>query len=150
MGAAVEDAPIVKLVNMLINQAVTDRASDIHIEPAERDVRIRYRIDGVLHEVMRSPKNIQNGLISRLKIMADINIAERRVPQDGRVSLDGRRQGHRPPCGHPSDRLRREDRASGSWTRRRVLLKLEDLGFAESTVRDRTSRPSASRTGRSW
>ena len=87
MPAAVEDAPIVRLVNLLITQAVTDRASDIHIEPMERDIRIRYRIDGVLHEVMRSPKNIQNGLISRLKVMADINIAERRVPQDGRVSL---------------------------------------------------------------
>src|SRR5205807_2660040 len=82
----VEDAPIVKLVNLLITQAVQDRASDIHIEPAERDVRVRYRIDGVLHEVMRSPKNIQSGLISRLKIMADLNIAERRVPQDGRMS----------------------------------------------------------------
>jgi type IV pilus assembly protein PilB len=81
-----EDAPIVKLVNLLISQAVSDRASDIHIEPAETDVRVRYRIDGVLHEVMRSPKNIQSGLISRLKIMADLNIAERRVPQDGRMS----------------------------------------------------------------
>jgi type IV pilus assembly protein PilB len=83
----VEDAPIVKLVNMLITQAVTDRASDIHIEPAENDVRVRYRIDGVLHEVMRPPKTIQSGIVSRLKIMADINIAERRVPQDGRVSV---------------------------------------------------------------
>src|ERR1700682_4153847 len=83
---AFEDAPIVKLVNVLITQAVTDRASDIHIEPTERDVRVRYRIDGVLHEVMRSPKNIQSGIISRLKIMADINIAERRIPQDGRMS----------------------------------------------------------------
>ena len=85
--AAVEDAPIVRLVNLLITQGVADRASDIHIEPMERDIRIRYRIDGVLHEVMRSPKNIQNGLISRLKVMADINIAERRIPQDGRVGL---------------------------------------------------------------
>jgi len=81
-----EDAPIVKLVNLLISQAVADRASDIHIEPTEVDVRVRYRIDGVLHEVMRSPKNIQSGLISRLKIMSDLNIAERRVPQDGRMS----------------------------------------------------------------
>ncbi|HEX6261533.1 MAG TPA: ATPase, T2SS/T4P/T4SS family, partial [Actinomycetota bacterium] len=64
MEAAVEEAPIVKLVNLLITQAVADRASDIHVEPAEKDVRIRYRIDGVLHEVMRSPKNIQNGLVS--------------------------------------------------------------------------------------
>src|SRR5204862_4345540 len=81
-----EDAPIVKLANLLIRQAIQDRASDIHIEPTETDVRVRYRIDGVLHEVMRSPKNIQAGLISRLKIMSDLNIAERRVPQDGRMS----------------------------------------------------------------
>jgi type IV pilus assembly protein PilB len=86
IGEVLEDAPIVKLVNVLITQAVADRASDIHIEPTENDVRVRYRIDGVLHEIMRSPKNIQNGIISRLKIMADINIAERRVPQDGRIS----------------------------------------------------------------
>ncbi|MGC8626846.1 MAG: GspE/PulE family protein [Acidimicrobiales bacterium] len=87
-----EDAPIVRLVNLLINQAITDRASDIHIEPTAKDVRIRYRIDGVLHEMMRSPRNIQNGIISRLKVMADINIAERRIPQDGRIttSIDGR------------------------------------------------------------
>jgi len=82
----VEDAPIVKLVNLMITQAVTDRASDIHIETGEKDVRVRYRIDGVLHESMRLKKNIQSGVISRLKIMADINIAERRIPQDGRVT----------------------------------------------------------------
>ncbi|HET9058307.1 MAG TPA: ATPase, T2SS/T4P/T4SS family, partial [Acidimicrobiales bacterium] len=87
-----EDAPIVRLVNLLISQAITDRASDIHVEPTGKDVRIRYRIDGVLHETMRSPKNIQNGIISRLKVMADINIAERRIPQDGRITtnIDGK------------------------------------------------------------
>ncbi len=87
-----EDAPIVRLVNLLITQAIADRASDIHIEPTGKDVRVRFRIDGVLHEMMRSPRNIQNGIISRLKVMADINIAERRVPQDGRIttSIEGR------------------------------------------------------------
>jgi type IV pilus assembly protein PilB len=85
--AAVEDAPIVKLVQAIMTQAVADRASDVHIEPTEKDVRVRYRVDGVLHEVMHSPKSIQNGLISRLKVMADLNIAEKRVPQDGRVSI---------------------------------------------------------------
>jgi type IV pilus assembly protein PilB len=85
--AAVEDAPIVKLVTMLLTRAVSERASDVHVEPTEKDVRVRFRVDGVLHEVMRSPKNIQGGLISRLKVMADMDIAERRVPQDGRVSL---------------------------------------------------------------
>ncbi len=82
-----EDAPIVKYVNLLITQAINDRASDIHLEPAEHDLRVRFRIDGVLHEVMRSPKAIQSGVISRLKIMADMNIAERRIPQDGRLSV---------------------------------------------------------------
>jgi type IV pilus assembly protein PilB len=85
---AVEDAPIVKFVNLLIAQAVADRASDIHVEPTETDLRIRFRVDGVLHEVMHSPRSIQGGVISRLKVMADINIAERRIPQDGRISLN--------------------------------------------------------------
>jgi type IV pilus assembly protein PilB len=84
----VEDAPIVKFVNLLITQAIQDRASDIHVEPTERDLRVRFRIDGVLHEVMRSPKTITSGVTSRLKIMADINIAERRIPQDGRLSVN--------------------------------------------------------------
>jgi type IV pilus assembly protein PilB len=84
----VEDAPIVKFVNLLIAQAVADRASDIHVEPTETDLRIRFRVDGVLHEVMHSPRSIQGGVISRLKVMADINIAERRIPQDGRISLN--------------------------------------------------------------
>ncbi|WP_028639104.1 GspE/PulE family protein [Nocardioides sp. URHA0032] len=88
-----DEAPIVRFVNLLITQAISDRASDIHIEPTERDMRVRYRIDGVLHDAHRSPKNIQNGVISRLKIMAEMNIAERRVPQDGRMSVthQGRR-----------------------------------------------------------
>lgn len=87
LEAALEEAPIVKLVTAIMTQAVGDRASDVHIEPTEKDVRVRFRVDGVLHEVMRSPKNIQNGLISRMKVMADLNIAEKRVPQDGRMSM---------------------------------------------------------------
>ncbi|MCV2394572.1 ATPase, T2SS/T4P/T4SS family [Actinotalea sp. M2MS4P-6] len=88
VGDAVEDdAPIVRFVNLLVTQAISDRASDIHIEPAENELRVRYRIDGVLHEMQHAPKNIQSGVISRLKIMADIDIAERRKPQDGRMSV---------------------------------------------------------------
>jgi type IV pilus assembly protein PilB len=87
IGDSPDDAPIVRFVNLLISQAVADRASDIHVEPTEHDLRVRYRIDGVLHEMMRSPKKLQAGVVSRLKIMADINIAERRVPQDGRISV---------------------------------------------------------------
>jgi len=87
LEAAVEEAPVVKLMNTLITRAVNERASDIHIEPGEADLRIRFRIDGVLQEVMTTPRGIANAVVSRLKIMADIDIAERRVPQDGRVSL---------------------------------------------------------------
>lgn len=82
-----DDAPIVRYVNLLVTQAITDRASDIHIEPTEHDLRVRYRIDGVLHETQRSPKNITGGVISRVKIMSDIDIAEKRKPQDGRMSI---------------------------------------------------------------
>jgi type IV pilus assembly protein PilB len=82
-----DDAPIVRFVNLLISQAIQDRASDIHMEPGEYDLGVRYRIDGVLHEMQRAPKNIQSGVISRLKIMSDIDIAERRKPQDGRMSV---------------------------------------------------------------
>jgi len=82
-----QEGPIARFVNLLISQAIADRASDIHIEPSEHFMRVRYRIDGVLHESQQAPRSIQNGVISRLKIMSDINIAERRIPQDGRMSL---------------------------------------------------------------
>ncbi len=81
------DAPVVRFVNLLIAQAVNDRASDIHIEPGERELIVRFRIDGVLHEMQRADRAIQDGIISRLKIMANIDIAERRRPQDGRISI---------------------------------------------------------------
>jgi type IV pilus assembly protein PilB len=82
-----ENAPIVRFVNLLITQAIQDRASDIHIEPGEKDLRIRYRIDGVLHEVQRDPKSIQPEILSRIKVMSDMDISERRLPQDGRMSF---------------------------------------------------------------
>jgi len=128
-----EDAPIVKLVNLLISQAIADRASDIHIEPGEHDLRIRYRIDGVLHEVMRPPKNIQSGIISRLKVMADINIAERRIPQDGRVTtvIDGRHVDLRVatlPTVHGEKMVMRIlDKST-------ALLRLSDLGFLSENM----------------
>ena len=83
-----ETAPIVRYVNLLILQALNERASDIHIEPTEKDLRIRYRIDGVLHDVSTGPKTIAGAVTTRLKVMADMNIAEHRVPQDGRISLN--------------------------------------------------------------
>jgi type IV pilus assembly protein PilB len=81
------DAPVVRFVNLLITQAINDRASDIHIEPGERYLTVRFRIDGVLHEMQRADRAIQDGIISRLKIMSAIDIAERRRPQDGRLSV---------------------------------------------------------------
>ncbi|HEX5267000.1 MAG TPA: ATPase, T2SS/T4P/T4SS family [Acidimicrobiales bacterium] len=129
----VEDAPIVKLVNLLITEAVTDRASDIHIEPGQDDVRVRYRIDGVLHERMRLRKSIQNGVVSRFKIMADINIAERRLPQDGRAT---RKVGNRdvdlrvatlPTVFGEKVVIRILDRST-------ALLQLSDLGFLPDSM----------------
>jgi type IV pilus assembly protein PilB len=135
LEAALEDAPIVKLVNAIMTQAVGDRASDVHLEPGERNVRIRFRVDGVLHEPMPpAPKNIQGGLISRLKVMADLNIAEKRVPQDGRISMKvgGRaldlRLATLPTVHGEKVVIRILDKSN-------ALLALEDLGFLEDSYK---------------
>jgi type IV pilus assembly protein PilB len=83
-----DDAPVVRIVNMLITQALRDRASDVHIEPQDARIRIRFRIDGALHDVLALPESIGPGLVSRLKIMAGMNIVERRRPQDGQIGMD--------------------------------------------------------------
>jgi type IV pilus assembly protein PilB len=127
----VEEAPIVKYVNLLITQAIGDGASDIHIEPGEGELRVRYRIDGVLHDVMRSPRSIQSGVISRLKIMADMDIAERRIPQDGRLSVNG-------PNGKVDLRVASLPTVWGEKVVMRILdnsttrLGLTDLGFTQA------------------
>jgi len=92
LAASSEEAPVIKLANLLLVQAIKDRASDIHIEPFEKMVRLRYRIDGVLLDMPPPPKNLQIALTSRLKIMSNLDIAERRLPQDGRmrVKVSGR------------------------------------------------------------
>jgi len=82
-----EDAPVVKLVNLILTDAIKKDASDIHIEPYEKNFRVRYRIDGVLYEVMKPPLKLKNAITSRLKIMSELDIAERRLPQDGRIKL---------------------------------------------------------------
>ncbi len=87
-----DDAPIVRYVNSLIEQAIQNRASDLHLEPTEGDMRVRYRIDGVLHEVDTVPKAVQSALISRLKIMSGVDITERRVPQNGRLTVQIRQR----------------------------------------------------------
>jgi type IV pilus assembly protein PilB len=87
LAAAVDEAPVVKLINGILTDAVQKGASDIHFECYEKDIRVRYRIDGVLQEIMRPPTKMKAALISRFKILSDLNIAERRVPQDGRLKL---------------------------------------------------------------
>jgi type IV pilus assembly protein PilB len=87
LNAAMEDAPVVKLINAILTDAVKRGASDIHFECFEHDIRVRYRVDGALQEVMKPPMKLKAALISRFKIMAQLNIAERRVPQDGRIKL---------------------------------------------------------------
>jgi type IV pilus assembly protein PilB len=129
-----DEAPVVRFVNLLISQAISDRASDIHIEPTERDLRVRYRIDGVLKDAHHSPKNIQNGVVSRLKIMADMNIAERRVPQDGRLSIN--HQGRRIDL-----RVATLPTVWGEKVVARILdnsntqMALQDLGFSEGNFK---------------
>ncbi len=126
--SAADDAPIVKYVNLLISEATEERASDVHIEPMENDVRIRYRIDGVLHEIRRSPKKLHPGVVARIKVMADMNIAEKRLPQDGRTAMDVRgrpidlRVASLPTIHGEKIVLRILDKSSS-------LMSLEELGF---------------------
>lgn len=130
---AASEAPIVKLVNSLIGQSVDDKASDVHFEPQEKELVVRYRIDGVMHEVMSIPKRMQSGVLSRLKIMSDLDIAERRIPQDGRIGLvvGGKpidiRVASMPTVYGEKIVLRILDKSS-------VLLSLSDLGFAEKAL----------------
>jgi type IV pilus assembly protein PilB len=87
MAKAADDAPVVKLVNLILMDAIKKGASDIHVEPYEKDFRVRFRIDGSLYEVMRPPMKLRNAITSRLKIMASLDISERRLPQDGRIKI---------------------------------------------------------------
>ena len=86
--ASEEEAPIIKYVHMVISEALKRRASDIHMEPLEKRFRVRYRIDGVLHEVENPPKRLQPSIVSRIKLMSNVSIAEKRVPQDGRININ--------------------------------------------------------------
>ncbi len=127
------EAPIVRLVNMIITRAVEDRASDIHIEAFESKVKVRYRIDGVLVESESLPKRLQSAVVSRVKIMSKLNIAERRLPQDGRIRLrvSGREVDLRvstlPTLYGESVVMRILDRGN-------ALIGLQELGFAEETL----------------
>src|SRR5690242_5442741 len=99
LSAQIDEAPVVKLINGLLTDAVKRGASDIHFECFETEMRVRYRIDGALQEIMKPPMKLKSALISRFKIMANLNIAERRVPQDGRIKLKiGKKEIGRASC----------------------------------------------------
>ena len=130
-----DDAPVIKLVNTLLFRAVKDKASDIHIEPYEKDMVIRFRIDGILFDIFKPPKKLQNSITSRVKVMANLNIAEKRLPQDGRIPLklagkDIDVRVNSVPTSH-GERivLRLQDRSN-------VILQLEQLGFSEKSLSD--------------
>ena len=124
------DEPVVRLVNLLIAQSVRDRASDIHINPEKDTVRVRYRIDGILHDLAQPPKKLQDAVISRLKILANLDIAERRVPQDGRIELKidkkpiDLRVSTLPTIYGENVVMRILDKSS-------VLVELDDIGFSD-------------------
>jgi type II secretion system protein E len=124
---------VIKLVNLMLHQAIQDRASDVHIEPFENHTRIRFRIDGVLHDASAPPKRLHPAIVSRIKILADLNIAERRLPQDGRIRLrfSGRQIDMRvstvPTLFGEAVVIRLLDKSVG-------LMELEDLGMPAATL----------------
>ncbi len=129
-----EEAPVIRLVNNIISQAIVEGASDIHAEPLEKSLRVRYRIDGILYEKQSFPKSIQPGIISRFKIMSNMDIAEKRIPQDGRISLkfEGRKVDFRvsslPTIHGEKIVLRILDKT-------KALMPLEKLGFAAENLK---------------
>jgi general secretion pathway protein E len=138
------EVPVIRMVNLIISRAVESRASDIHIEPFERDLRLRYRVDGVLHNIDPPPNQLRAAIISRIKLMAKLNIAERRLPQDGRIKLKvlGReidlRVSTLPTMYGESVVMRILDQSNSA------LIDLRRLGFPEDSydkICDMTSRP---------
>lgn len=134
LEAGEDDAPVIKMVNSLLFRAVKEKASDIHIEPYEKEMVVRIRIDGILFNIFKPPKKLQNAITSRLKVMANLNIAEKRLPQDGRIPLkvggkDIDIRMNTVPTAH-GERIvmRLQDRSN-------VVLELEQLGFNDETLK---------------
>ena len=128
-----DEAPVIKLVNTLLSRAVKEKASDIHIEPYEKEMVVRFRIDGILYDIYKPPKKLQNAITSRIKVMGNLNIAEKRLPQDGRIPLriGGKdidvRLNSVPTSFGERLVMRLQDRSN-------VILSLEQLGFSESSL----------------
>lgn len=133
LEAGDDDAPVIKLVNSLLFRAVKEKASDIHVEPYEKDMVVRFRIDGILFDIFKPPKKLQNSITSRLKVMANLNIAEKRLPQDGRIPLKvgGKdidiRVNAVPTAFGERIVMRLQDRSN-------VVLELTQLGFSEESL----------------
>lgn len=133
LEAGDDDAPVIKLVNTLLFRAVKEKASDIHIEPYEKDMVVRFRIDGILFDIFKPPKKLQNSITSRIKVMGNLNIAEKRLPQDGRIPLKlaGKdidvRLSSVPTAFGERLVMRLQDRSN-------VVLELEQLGFSEKSL----------------
>jgi len=133
LEAGEDDAPVIKLVNSLLFRAVKEKASDIHVEPYEKDIAVRFRIDGILFDIFKPPKKLQNAITSRIKVMANLNIAEKRLPQDGRIPLKvgGKdidiRLSTVPTAFGERVVMRLQDRSN-------VVLELEQLGFSPDTL----------------
>lgn len=134
LEAGEDDAPVIKLVNSLLFRGVKEKASDIHVEPYERDMSVRFRIDGILFDIFKPPKKLQNAIVSRIKVMANLNIAEKRLPQDGRIPLKvgGKdidiRVNVVPTSFGERIVMRLQDRSN-------VVLELEQLGFSDEILK---------------
>lgn len=133
LEAGEDDAPVIKLVNSLLFRAVKEKASDIHVEPYEKDIAVRFRIDGILFDIFKPPKKLQNAITSRIKVMGNLNIAEKRLPQDGRIPLKvgGKdidiRLSTVPTAFGERCVMRLQDRSN-------VVLELNQLGFSQDTL----------------
>ena len=133
LEAGDDEAPVIKLVNTLLFRAVKEKASDIHIEPYEKDIVVRFRVDGILYNVFKPPKKLQNAIISRIKVMGNLNIAEKRLPQDGRIPLKlaGKdidvRLSSLPTSSGERIVMRLQDRSN-------IVLELSQLGFSEKSL----------------
>ncbi|NUN05007.1 MAG: type II secretion system ATPase GspE [Bdellovibrio sp.] len=133
LEAGEDDAPVIKMVNSLLFRAVKEKASDIHIEPYEKDIVVRFRTDGILFDVFKPPKKLQNAITSRIKVMANLNIAEKRLPQDGRIPLKvgGKdidiRLSTVPTAHGERVVMRIQDRSN-------IVLELQQLGFSKENL----------------
>jgi len=129
-----DEAPVIKLVNTLLSRAVKEKASDIHVEPYEKEMVVRFRVDGILYDIYKPPKKLQNAITSRIKVMGNLNIAEKRLPQDGRIPLriGGKdidvRLNSVPTAFGERLVMRLQDRSN-------VILSLEQLGFATKDLK---------------